>query len=55
MLANSRIILTVASKIREYNMKKLVVDPVMVAKSGDLLLRKEAIAALRARLGLKEG
>jgi hydroxymethylpyrimidine/phosphomethylpyrimidine kinase len=50
MLANSRIIQTVASKIREHNIKKLVVDPVMVAKSGDLLLRKEAIAALRARL-----
>jgi hydroxymethylpyrimidine/phosphomethylpyrimidine kinase len=31
-------------------MKNLVVDPVMVAKSGDLLLRKSAIDALRTRL-----
>ena len=50
MLANSKIIETVARKIRQYHMKNLVVDPVMVAKSGDLLLRKSAIDALRTRL-----
>ena len=31
-------------------LKNLVVDPVMVAKSGDLLLRADAIQALRSRL-----
>ncbi len=50
MLANSRIIETVARKIREHDLKNLVVDPVMVAKSGDMLLRKDAVAALRSRL-----
>ena len=50
MLANSAIIETVAGKIREHGLRNLVVDPVMVAKSGDLLLRKDAIDALRSRL-----
>jgi hydroxymethylpyrimidine/phosphomethylpyrimidine kinase len=50
MLANAKIIETVARKIREHGLKNLVVDPVMVAKSGDLLLRKNAIEALRTGL-----
>jgi hydroxymethylpyrimidine/phosphomethylpyrimidine kinase len=50
MLANAAIIQTTAAKIRQYDLKNLVVDPVMVAKSGDLLLRKDAIQALRSRL-----
>lgn len=50
MLANSEIIETVSDKIREHGLKNLVVDPVMVAKSGDRLLHKDAIEALRDRL-----
>ena len=50
MLANAAIIEVTAAKIRHYNLTNLVVDPVMVAKSGDLLLRKDAIQALRSRL-----
>jgi hydroxymethylpyrimidine/phosphomethylpyrimidine kinase len=50
MLANAAIIEVVAAKIREHGLKNLVVDPVMVAKSGDLLLRPEAIDMLRAQL-----
>jgi hydroxymethylpyrimidine/phosphomethylpyrimidine kinase len=50
MIANAAIIEVVAAKIRQYKLRNLVVDPVMVAKSGDLLLRKSAIAALRSRL-----
>lgn len=50
MLANSAIIEVVAAKIRKHRLQNLVVDPVMVAKSGDLLLRDEAIEALRSRL-----
>jgi len=50
MLANSAIIEVVAEKIRAYRLTNLVVDPVMVAKSGDLLLRPEAIDALKTRL-----
>jgi hydroxymethylpyrimidine/phosphomethylpyrimidine kinase len=50
MLANSAIIEVVAAKIREYRLTNLVVDPVMVAKSGDLLLRSDAIETLKSRL-----
>jgi len=42
MLGNAEIIEVVARKMKEYRVKKLVVDPVMVAKSGDSLLRKDA-------------
>ncbi|MBI4233119.1 MAG: bifunctional hydroxymethylpyrimidine kinase/phosphomethylpyrimidine kinase [Chloroflexi bacterium] len=50
MLSSSRIIGVVAAKVREHNLKTLVVDPVMVAKSGDALLRSEAVDALRREL-----
>jgi len=50
MLANADIIAVVAKKIKEYGMKKVVVDPVMVAKSGDPLLRKDAQDVLIKRL-----
>jgi len=50
MLANAEIVEVVAKKIRQYGVKKLVVDPVMVAKSGDSLLRKDAQDALMKRL-----
>jgi hydroxymethylpyrimidine/phosphomethylpyrimidine kinase len=50
MLASAGIIDTVAKKIRQHRLKNLVVDPVMVATSGDLLIKKNAVAALRSRL-----
>ncbi len=50
MLANAEIIEVVARKIKQYRMKKVVVDPVMVAKGGASLLRKEAEEALIKRL-----
>ena len=50
MLANTAIIEIVAVKIREHRLKNLVVDPVMVATSGDLLIKKSAVAALRSHL-----
>ncbi len=50
MLVNSAIIEIVAAKIREYRLTNLVVDPVMIAKSGDLLLRSDAIETLKSRL-----
>jgi hydroxymethylpyrimidine/phosphomethylpyrimidine kinase len=50
MIANAAIIEIVAAKIRQYDLPNLVVDPVMVAKSGDLLLRRSAVTALRSRL-----
>ncbi len=50
MLANAAIIAIVAKRIRALSLKNLVVDPVMVATSGDLLIEKNAVAALRAAL-----
>jgi hydroxymethylpyrimidine/phosphomethylpyrimidine kinase len=50
MLSNSDIIEIVADRALLYNMKYLVLDPVMVAKSGDLLLRKEACDSLISEL-----
>jgi hydroxymethylpyrimidine/phosphomethylpyrimidine kinase len=50
MLANAAIIDLVAQKIRQHRLNNLVVDPVMVATSGDLLIKKNAVTALRLRL-----
>ncbi|HSV97408.1 MAG TPA: bifunctional hydroxymethylpyrimidine kinase/phosphomethylpyrimidine kinase [Spirochaetota bacterium] len=46
MLSSSEIIKAVVSKIREYGIDRLVVDPVMVAKGGAHLLRDEARESL---------
>src|SRR3989304_5702991 len=50
MLSSAAIIETVAAKAGEHRLKKLVVDPVMIAKSGDRLLREDAVSALARRL-----
>jgi hydroxymethylpyrimidine/phosphomethylpyrimidine kinase len=50
MLSSVNIIEVVAAKIREHELGPLVVDPVMVAKSGDRLLREDAVEALKAQL-----
>ena len=50
MLSSSAIIETVAAEIRSLGVERLVVDPVMVAKSGDRLLREEAVDVLRSSL-----
>lgn len=46
MLSSPAIVATVADAIRRHGISNLVVDPVMVAKSGDRLLREEAIATI---------
>ncbi len=46
MLSSSEIIRCVAKKIRRYRIRKLVIDPVMVAKGGSPLLREEARGTL---------
>lgn len=43
MLSSAAIVSRVARDFRELGIEKIVVDPVMVAKSGDRLLRQEAI------------
>lgn len=50
MLSNSEIIEVVADRTTRYHMKYLVLDPVMIAKGGDPLLRKEARETLIASL-----
>ena len=50
MLANAAIIDMVVKKIRAQRLKNIVVDPVMVATSGDLLIHKSAVVALRGKL-----
>ncbi len=50
MLANRVIIEVVANKVQQHRLRNLVVDPVMVATSGDLLIKRNAVAALRSRL-----
>ncbi|MBA7678568.1 Pyridoxal kinase PdxY [subsurface metagenome] len=50
MLSSSPIVHLVARKIKEYRLKRVIVDPVMVAKSGDPLLKEEAQKTLREEL-----
>jgi len=50
MLSSAAIIEAVADRLRAHSFGLLVIDPVMVAKSGDALLRPEAVRALRELL-----
>jgi hydroxymethylpyrimidine/phosphomethylpyrimidine kinase len=50
MLANAEIIDVVAAEISARRLGSLVVDPVMIAKSGARLLKPDAIEALKAKL-----
>lgn len=55
MLANEEIVRVVAEKLRLYRVPNVVVDPVMVAKSGDVLLSEGAREVLCGELlGLAE-
>ena len=46
----AELIRVIARKLKEYRVEKLVVDPVMVATSGDRLISEEAVDALKAEL-----
>lgn len=50
MLFSADIIRLVARKLRQYEVRNLVVDPVMYAKGGSALLQKEAMQALKQDL-----
>ena len=50
MLSNAGIIEAVANVIGQYSGVPLVVDPVMVSKSGDPLLNPQAVSALQEKL-----
>jgi hydroxymethylpyrimidine/phosphomethylpyrimidine kinase len=50
MLASSALVRVVADRLRRHRPRFVVLDPVMVAKSGDRLLRADAVNALRSEL-----
>ncbi|WP_312454292.1 bifunctional hydroxymethylpyrimidine kinase/phosphomethylpyrimidine kinase [Pseudescherichia sp.] len=50
MLADTDIIEAVAERLAHYRVENIVLDTVMLAKSGDPLLTPSAVATLRARL-----
>jgi hydroxymethylpyrimidine/phosphomethylpyrimidine kinase len=50
MLANAKVIKTVANALIRYQAKNIVLDPVMVASSGAALLEPSALKALREQL-----
>ena len=50
MVSSIPLIETIAAKLKEYGAKNLVVDPVMVATSGDRLITEEAVSALKELL-----
>ena len=50
MLGGPEVIRTVAERLRHWRPRWIVLDPVMVAKSGDKLLPDEAVEALKTEL-----
>ncbi len=50
MLFNEAIIRAVADRLEKHNVANLVIDPVMIAKSGDNLLEPAAVNALKTAL-----
>jgi hydroxymethylpyrimidine/phosphomethylpyrimidine kinase len=50
MLSSAAVIEAVAAGIQRRRLAPVVVDPVMIAKSGDRLLREDAVDALRTKL-----
>ena len=50
MVANAEIAAAVADRLQHHNAQNVVLDPVMVAKSGHHLLQADAVAALRDKL-----
>ena len=47
MLSSIGIVETVSTELSKHDVANLVVDPVMIAKSGDALLKSEAVQAVR--------
>lgn len=50
MLANAAIVEAVAAAVEELEIPLLLVDPVMIAKSGDRLVDDEAVGSMRSEL-----
>ena len=50
MLHSGEVVRAVAGMLRKYNITNIVLDPVMVAKSGDKLIEDEAIEVMKTEL-----
>ncbi len=50
MLSTAKIVEAVSRKLQQYQVSNLVVDPVMIAKSGHALLKEEAIDKVKSAL-----
>lgn len=50
MVSSGKLIKVIAEKLKEYQIEKIVVDPVMIATSGSRLISENAIAALQTYL-----
>ncbi|HEU4643927.1 MAG TPA: bifunctional hydroxymethylpyrimidine kinase/phosphomethylpyrimidine kinase [Gemmatimonadaceae bacterium] len=50
MLADAQVVRAVADRVRAHALAPYVLDPVMVATSGDPLLERDAVEAIRAEL-----
>ncbi len=50
MVANAGIAEAIAAALQRHEARHVVLDPVMIAKSGDRLLSEDAVAAVRERL-----
>lgn len=50
MVSNEGIIEAIAGGLKEYCPEKVVLDPVMISKSGSYLLKPEAVTALKEKL-----
>lgn len=54
MVSNSEIIKTIKNLLIQYNIKNIVLDPVMISKSGYYLLKPEAIDALKDLISISQ-
>lgn len=54
MVSNAEIIRTIKEQLLKYQAQKIVVDPVMVSKSGYHLLRNEAVTALKELVAIAD-
>lgn len=50
MVSSADLIVVISEKLRKYNARNIVLDPVMISTSGSKLLNEGAVEALKARL-----
>lgn len=50
MVSSSRLMKSIAKKLRQYDARNIVLDPVMVATSGSKLINDDAVATLKEQL-----